>query len=244
MTTPQNQDAKRQTLAEFGKRLTTLRDGRQGLRTGLTCEVREPQGDEPILDFIASDETVDRYNEVIELGGWQLDNYRRNPVVLDSHDYYSIASVLGRSDEVAIDDGKLRNRVRFALDNPMGTMAYKLARGGFIRSESVGFIPIEWVRGNEAAGEPYRTYKKQELIEISLCAVPANPGATMSAALKSGAVRRDDIKELAEFLKRFCSDEAEPNRDPGARAVGFDGAQLRQVTEQYYESIRAVLRRA
>lgn len=226
---------------EFGKRLTTLRDGRKGLRAGLTCDVKT-HGDEPVLDFIASDETVDRYNEVIELDGWQLDNYRRNPVVLDSHDYYSIGSVLGRSDEVKIEEGKLRNRVRFALDNPMGNMAYKMARGGFIKSESVGFIPIEWVRGNEAAGEPYRTFKKQELLEVSLVAVPANPGATVGLALRSGVIERDDLKALAEFLKRFCSDEAEPNRDPGARAVGFDGAQLRQLTEQYYESIRAVLR--
>jgi HK97 family phage prohead protease len=228
---------------EFGKRLTTLRDGRQGLRSALTCEVRQVN-DEPVLDFVASDESVDRYNEVIELGGWQLDNYRADPVVLDSHNYNSIASIVGRSDEVTIAEGKLRNRVRFTTDNPLGNMAYKMARGGFIHSESVGFIPIEWVRGNEAAGEPYRTYKKQELIEISLVAVPANPGATIGLAIKSGAVLKEEVKEVAEFLKRFCSDEAEPNRDPGARAIGFDGAQLRQLTEQLYEPIRAALRRA
>ena len=232
-----------QSLTEFGKRLTTLRDGRQGLRAGLSCDVRQVN-DEPVLDFIASDESVDRYNEVIELAGWQLDNYRRNPVVLDSHDYYSIGSVLGRSDEVKIEDGKLRNRVRFTLDNPLGNMAYKMARGGFIRSESVGFIPIEWTRGNEAAGEPYRTFKKQELLEVSLVAVPANPGATVDLAYKSGVIDTADLKALAQFLRHFCPDTAEPNPDPGARGIGFDGAQLRQLTEQLYEPIRAVLRRA
>ena len=229
---------------EFGKRLSTLCDGRKGLRAAITCEVRQPKEDEPVLDFIASDESVDRYNEVIEAAGWQLDNYRRNPVVINSHDYSTIFNILGRSDDVSVQDGKLRNRVRFALDNPLGTMAYKMARAGYVKSESVGFIPIEWVRGNEAAGEPWRTYKKQELLEISLVAVPANPGATIGAAVKSGAITKGDLKAIDEILRILCPDTADPNPDPGARGIGFDGAQLRQVTEQLYEPIRAVLRRS
>jgi len=143
-----------------------------------------------------------------------------------------------------VKEGKLLNRVRFALDNPMGNLAYKMARGGYVRSESVGFIPIEWMRGNEAAGEPYRTFKKQELLEISLVAVPANPSATIGAALKSGAIQKGDLEAMQEVLRIFCRNKAEPNRDPGARAVGFDGAQLRQLAEQLHQPISAVLRRA
>jgi len=229
---------------EFGKRLVTLHDGGQGIRAGLACEVRAASSsEEPVLDFIASDETVDRYNEVIELGGWQLANYRKNPVVVDSHDYSSIARILGNSTDVRIKSGRLINRVKFATDNPLGAMAYKMARGGFIKSESVGFIPVEWERGNSGAGEPSRTYKKQELIEISLVAVPANPSATVGLALKSGAIEKSDLRDLAEFLKSFCSDKAEPTPDSGAQGSGFDGAQLRQLTEQYLNPIRAVLRR-
>jgi len=68
---------------EFGKRLTTLCDGRQGIRAAITCEVKDVnEGDEPVLDFIASDESVDRYNEVIEAAGWELDNYRRSIVMI------------------------------------------------------------------------------------------------------------------------------------------------------------------
>lgn len=247
---------------EFGERLTTLRDGRQGLRSGLVCDVREvgrvtpcapehgsqrtasPALDEPVLDFIASDESVDRYNEVIQTAGWQLDNYRKNPVVVDSHNYDSVARILGRSTEVSITNQRLTNRVKFSTDNPLGAMAYKMARAGFIKSESVGFIPLEFTRGDESKGEPYRTYQKQELIEISLVAVPANPGATMSLALKSGAIQKSDLTALADALKQFCSNEAETSPDSGARGIGFDGAQLRQLAEQLLTPVRAVLRRA
>src|ERR1041385_9113321 len=32
----------------------------------------------PVLDFVASDETLDRCDEVISASGWRLDTYRRN----------------------------------------------------------------------------------------------------------------------------------------------------------------------
>ncbi len=73
----------------------------------------------------------------------------------------------------------------------MGNLAYKMAKGGFIKSQSVGFIPIEWTNGNDKDA-PDRTYTKCELLEISLVVVPANPGATIGLALKSGAINARD----------------------------------------------------
>jgi HK97 family phage prohead protease len=218
--------------------LQILRNGGLGLRRQLNCEIRQTNDAEPILDFIASDASVDRYNEVIEPGGWQLDNYRKNPVVVDSHDYSSITRILGISVSIEVKDGKLLNRVRFSTDNPMGNMAYKMARTGFIRSESPGFIPIEWIRGNEAAGEPYRTYKKQELIEISLVAIPANPAATIPLALKTGAITRGDLSQLSDYLKLLCNDTAGSTSDASASGRGADEAQLLALTRDIQRMLK------
>lgn len=225
------------SLTEFGSRLVTLNTGAQGLRGGMHCTVKEVTGDEPMMDFIASDNTVDRYNEVIDQAGWQLDNFRANPVIPDCHDYSSIGKILGRSPMVAIQDGALCNRVEFCLDNPMGNLAWKMAKGGFIKSQSVGFIPLEWQNGNGKDG-PDRTYTKQELLEISLVVVPANPGATIGLALKSGAIARRDLRELAEYLKQFCSDEKpDPAAKGSASGAGVIDAQLLQMKR----SVAAVL---
>jgi len=195
-------------LTEFGERIVQLCDGRDGLRAGLHCTVREADpakaGTTNVLDFIASDETVDRYNEVIKLGGWDLTAYKKNPVIVDSHNYRTVANILGRSLLVEVANAKLVNRVEFATENPLGNMAFKMAKGGFIRGESVGFIPIEWKTGGK--NEPERTYTKQELLEISLVAIPANPGATVGLALKAGVIEGADLRDLAEMLKQFCSD--------------------------------------
>ncbi len=228
---------KETNLEIFGERLVKLSTGANGLRGALKCEVKAAGENE--MDFIATDESLDRYNEKILLAGWDTKNYLANPVVVDSHDYSSVGKILGRTTALTIANGKMINRVQFATDNPLGKMAFKMARGGFIKSESVGFIPTEWENGL-GGNEPDRTFTKQELLEISLVAVPANPGATIGLALKSGAVVKSDLTELAEFLKEFCSGPAASHDDsPNTGSAGNDVRLL-----QFARDLNAVLRRA
>lgn len=229
-----------QLKKEFGARVCTLNSGAAGLRGGMACTVRDLGGDEPVMEFIGSDGSVDRYNEVIDQAGWDLTAFKANPVIPDCHDYSSIAKILGRADSVEVKDGQLVNCVRFCLDNPMGNLAYKMARGGFIKSQSVGFIPLEWVNGS-GSDQPDRTYKKCELLEISLVVVPANPGATIGLALKSGAIQRSDLKATMDFLKQFCSDEDPKTTGKGsASAGGTYDARLLQIAR----GLNEVLKRA
>src|SRR5438093_1225658 len=51
---------------DFSDRVITLPDGRAGLRGTLQVEVREADAHAaPVLEFISSDETLDRYGEII-----------------------------------------------------------------------------------------------------------------------------------------------------------------------------------
>ena len=69
------------------------------------CETREPSADSspatrhssPVLDFIASTDTLDRYHEIIDPAGWRLDNYRRNPVFQNAHNYGDILFTIGKA---------------------------------------------------------------------------------------------------------------------------------------------------
>jgi hypothetical protein len=143
----------------FASRLVTLADGRPGLRGGIHVEIREPaapsdpqpstQKPSAILDFIASDETLDRYDETISAAGWQLANYLKNPVFQNAHKYGDIIFTLGRALITEVRGGKLFQQVEFATDvNPMAKIAYGLYRGKFLNAVSVGFIPLEWENGD------------------------------------------------------------------------------------------------
>lgn len=218
---------------DFGARALTLHTGVAGLRGGMHFEIRDVTDANGAfeLDFIGSDNSLDRYNEVIDPCAWgDMKNFKANPVIPDCHDYSSVVKILGRAKTVEVRDGKLFNRVEFAMDNPLGVMAYKMAKGRFINSQSVGFIPLTWANGSQA-GQPDRTYTKCELLEISLVVVPANPGATVGLALKSGALQRSDVLAAAKFLaglagKEFSNDKQDSSGTGGASAAGSDYAQL------------------
>ena len=225
-----------QARKEFGDRLVTLNTGKAGIRAGLRCTTKAVEGDAPCMDFIGSDGSVDRYNEVIDQKGWQLENFRANPVIPDCHDYSSIAKILGRAQSVEVKNGQLVNRVEFCTDNPLGNLAWKMSKGGFIKSQSVGFIPLDWTNGMGA--EPDRTYTKTELLEISLVVVPANAGATIKSALQSGAVEKSDLRDLADFLKEFCSDTANPDAKASASGAGVHDAQLLQMARGLHEVLK------
>ena len=214
-------------------KLVTLCDGRCGLRTGLGAEIREPgdrAGDSgaAVLDFIASNDALDRCGEIIDPSGWQLGNYRRNPVFQNAHQYGDILFTLGKAlitevragdpgaEREALRGPHLFQRIEFAVEvNPIARVAYGLYRGKFLSAVSVGFIPLRWVNadGSEhAAGQggpggrasrstlPFRRkYVEQELLEVSAVGIPANPEA-LQLGLKAGAIEKGDLREMLEVL--------------------------------------------
>ena len=216
-------------------------DNREMLCRGLPVEIGMPAGnDEPLLQVTASDETVDRYHEVLSADGWKLDQYQRNPVFLNAHDSYDVLSVIGRAEETAVVKGRLRQRIRFAVEeNPMARIAWGLYRGGYMRAVSVGFRPLRWEDGSPELGYR-RKYIEQELVEVSAVPVPANPAALVDG-LGSGHVRAADLEELIELLRRIAPSHAhahahdrsgysptptDPDGQAGATASGVNVAPL------------------
>ena len=133
---------------DLTSRLLPLSDGRPGLRTTIYTEVRENSCNS-CLDFTSSDDTLDRYHEIIVPAGWKLDTYHRNPVFQNAHQYGDVIFTLGKAVATEVRSGKLFQRIEFATDvNPMAKIAYGLYRGKFLNAVSVGFIPIKWENGD------------------------------------------------------------------------------------------------
>jgi uncharacterized protein len=165
------------------------------------------------LDFISSDESLDRYSEIISASGWKLDNYKRNPVFQNAHQYGDILFTLGRALITEIRSGGssitpplhhsttpyLFQRIEFACDiNPMAKIAYGLYKGKFLNAVSVGFVPLRWEDGSEEKGYR-RKYLEQELLEVSAVGIPANPNA-LALGLKSGAIQKSDLRDLSDLI--------------------------------------------
>lgn len=221
----------------FGQRVVQLCDGRSGLRGGMVVEAKAQEGS-PIIEFTASNDRVDRYNEVIAAAGWDLTEYKRNPVFQNSHKYGDIMFTLGKSLLTEVRGNALVQQIEFAVGiNPMAKLAYEMYRGKFLNAVSVGFIPLEWEDGKQ--GQAFsRKFTKQELLELSAVSIPANPDALQNA-VKAGAVDKGDLRDLAEFLKKFCSGKAEAESNASASGSAVNDARLLQLARDVRKFLRA-----
>lgn len=137
--------------------------------------------------WIASTRDVDRQMDIVEPRGLELDNYRRNSVLLWAHDYSSPFAVIGRAAEIEVTDQALRIRPEFrapAGDSDPMHIIRSLIEAGHVRALSVGFRPLEWT-DNAYGG---RTFTRAELLEISVVPVPAQQNAVreqLAYAIKS-----------------------------------------------------------
>jgi HK97 family phage prohead protease len=125
-------------------------------------------------EFILSDETPDRMDDVIMADGWDLANFRKNPIALFGHrsDF-----PIGRWKNLQVVNKELRGKLELA---PEGTSdrideIRKLIDADILRAVSVGFRPIETQPRKESRNGFF--YTKAELVETSLVSVPANPNA-------------------------------------------------------------------
>ncbi|HDR4427068.1 TPA: hypothetical protein QCP92_002670 [Bacillus cereus] len=144
------------------------------------------------LRFIGSCEHVDREGDVILASGWELDNYKKNPVFLWAHDYSILP--IGRAINVFRQADKLIFDIEF-LEKGIHTLAdtvYELYKKGFMNATSVSFIGKE--------GEPLpkggTKFIRQELLELSAVPVPSNPIA-LQQAKSLGCIG----KEIAKYFE-------------------------------------------
>lgn len=147
-----------------------------------------------IAEFVISSESVDRHGTVIKMDGWELENYKRNPIVGYQHNVHGYNAnpdyVIGTG-EVWQEEDKLMGRVTFEPEgeNEIADKVWRKLQNGVLRSTSVGFIAHAYRWGAEDHGEDPEVlyFTKQELTEFSVVNIPSN----------SDAVKRsiDSLKE-------------------------------------------------
>ncbi len=181
--------------------------------------------DEGPVTFVASSESEDRLGDVVRSNGWELDEYRRNPVFLWAHDY--TRTPVGRSVWVGVEGSRLLNAVVFA-PTEFAREVESLYRQRFLRAVSVGFRAKAFTfrKGSVGAVDGVE-FTRQELLEVSAVPVPANPQA-LAKALEGGL-------ELPRLRSLFTF--ARPIGDPVGQGDGpatdgtLDSHQVPQVVE-------------
>ena len=169
--------------------------------------IKQSPNDKGEIVFTASTASVDRESDIINPDGWVLENFKDGGPLLWGHDQSKLP--IGRVLWVKVDDGRLVGKAKFNGQTQLSTDVEKLVRSGDLKGLSVGFRPMDMKMNNEGG----RTFTKQELLEISVVNVPANPDAIIhtikSLDIKSEPVLQALIPENKETVDE-CIDRKIP----------------------------------
>jgi hypothetical protein len=174
------------------------------IRASFETEVKA-DGESRKITFTISTASVDRYGDTIAVDGWQLDAFRKNPVVLWAHDSMSLP--VAKAPRIWIEGGKLKAEAEFT---PVGMARFNdtvfdMYRLGFLSATSVGFMPIKYAFVDDPERRYGIDFLQQELLEFSCVPVPANPDALVDGkALKAAGI---DPAPLAEWCERLLDGE-------------------------------------
>src|SRR5215510_9527478 len=157
------------------------------------------QGLSAIPDGIAwtlSTYDLDRFQERIDPAGWDFRRYLQKPIVEWAHRYDIPA--IGKIEGLAVDDEGLHGLVFFndKSYDPFGWSIGQRVKAGVIRAGSVGFRVLEIEIPGKEDNKDGTTliFRKQELLEFSICNVPANPFALVK---KTEAAKTETTQEIS-----------------------------------------------
>ena len=212
----------------FVGRLSTLSGGVAGLRAELHPQIKVIDQAKGLVEYVASNEAIDSYNEIIRADGWKFNRFAKNAPFVDSHNYGSIDCLLGKVVDYAVQGKNLVETVQWAIDVPSNELAQKgfqMTSAGYLKAVSVGFMPTKYVTKwdsnptafqeqcealNLAPKDNVRViYLEQEQIELSACVIGANPDA-VARAYKAGILDDAWLEKISTSLaKRKIADSTD-----------------------------------
>jgi hypothetical protein len=169
-----------------------------------TVKMQAENGQETeVYPWVMSTFDLDRDNERIDVKGWDLREYCDNPVILWSHDH--MIPAIGYAEDVKAEDTLSGGIVFNPKDaDEFGWGIGQRVKFGSLRSGSVGFRVDEVEFTDHRASpdaEEDLIYRKQKLMEFSICNIPANPFALYADGGKSG--ESEHIKPVTYNIRQY-----------------------------------------
>lgn len=134
--------------------------------------------------------------------------------LLDSHNRWEIEAILGTVSNVRVDGGLLLGTLKLA-DTDAARNAEKLIKSGDLSSVSISYKVTKWERSAVEDDLDIWTAKRWELVEVSLCSVPADADANLRT-MPQGENLETPENEDGEMPKQTDNQRAgqSANQDP------------------------------
>ena len=199
----------------------------------VASEIRKKNEDTRTITFVASDDSKDSARTVLNQDNWDLRRFNSNGIIGYQHKVYGGWDDTDNPDNVIgkgvayVEDKKLMVDITFEPEsiNPLAEKIYQKILFGSLRAVSVGFLPVGRGKFGEGADSETYYFAGQELLEVSVVNIPANPNAlkkSMEAESEYLEAERKRLREEAEAETREVEVKEVEERNDEAASVEAD----------------------
>ena len=186
----------------------------------VASEIRKKDEEKRTITFVASDDTKDTAGTVLNQDNWDLTRFNKNGVIGYQHKVYGGWDDTDNPDNVIgkgfayIEDKKLMVDITFepAVINPLAEKIFQKILFGSLRAVSVGFLPIGQGRFGEGQDSNTYYFAGQELLEVSVVNIPANPNALKKSLEAENEYLEAERKRLRAEAEAETEEEVQPEQ--------------------------------
>ncbi len=153
------------------------------------------------LTFVLSDESVNSHGTWVKTSGINLDRFKKNPVMLWSHD--SAFPPIGKWENIRFEGDKLLADAVFDEDDALAQAFKRKVESGLLKACSIGFYAKKFSSdvADIKPGQRFETIVEAELIECSLCSVGSNENAMVLMNAEGERLEMDERGFVALGMK-------------------------------------------
>lgn len=179
-------------------------------------EIRKGSEGSRKVTFVASDGARDAAHTVLNQSGWDLSRFNSNGIIGYQHKVYGGYDDTENPDNVIgkgyayVEEDRLMVDIEFEPGdiNPLADKIYRKVLFGSLKAVSVGFLPTgkgHWGLDEEAINgkNPTYYYAGQQLLEVSVVNIPANPNA----------LKKSFVEESIDAEMRDLREQEQPAAD-------------------------------
>lgn len=150
--------------------------------------------------FVLHDESVNTYGFRMLTSGANLEEFKKNPVMLLNHNDYALP--IGRWENIRVVGTQILADPVFDMNDERGREVERKVREGFIKAASIGAWPPEDKTDDPLlmmAGQKHATVTKWTVREASICTIGANHNAL--AFYDRSTKQRIDLADATAVVK-------------------------------------------
>lgn len=177
----------------------------------LDTSISNVDDEKRIISFIFSTNGVDRKGDTLNSGGWEVEDFNKNPVFLWQHDITE--QPLGIIQNLRVEKNNLVGEVEFWYNkkdpaywsdfDKKADSVYEQYKRGFIKGASVRFKPLDFEESSTTKNGI--NYTKQYLLEISAVSIPDNADALAERNIDKEVATKVDANKMAETLIKLMN---------------------------------------